>query len=127
MTIERLAEAPLILYDARFGWADPTRRQLAERAQRAGVTLEPEIEVEYVEAALDLAARGLGDTIGTRRVALGRGFARRLHNVDFDPPVVDTFAFVTRRNAHLSPATRAFMELAAKRMEALGQRSPGAD
>ena len=72
MTIERLAEAPLILYDARFGWADPTRRQLAERAQRAGVTLEPEIEVEYVEAALDLAARGLGDTIGTRRIALGR-------------------------------------------------------
>jgi DNA-binding transcriptional LysR family regulator len=77
------------------------------------------IEVEYVEAALDLAARGLGDTIGTRRVALGRGFARRLHTVGFDPPVVDTFAFITRRNAHLSPATRAFMTLAAKRMEAL--------
>jgi len=127
MTIERLADAPLILYDARFGWADPTRRQLAERAQRAGVTLEPEIEVEYVEAALDLAARGLGDTIGTRRIALGRGFARRLHSVGFDPPVVDTFAFVTRRNAHLSPATRAFMQLAAKRMEALGRRGLAAD
>jgi DNA-binding transcriptional LysR family regulator len=119
MTIRRLSEAPLILYDARFGWDDPTRRQLAERAQRAGVTIEPVIEVEYVEAALDLAARGLGDTIGTRRVALGRGFARRLHTVGFDPPVVDTFAFITRRNAHLSPATRAFMTLAAKRMEAL--------
>ena len=72
MTIERLAQAPLILYDARFGWDDPTRRQLAERAQRAGVTIEPVIEVEYVEAALDLALRGLGDTIGTRRVALRR-------------------------------------------------------
>ena len=78
MTIERLAEAPLILYDARFGWDDPTRRQLAERAQRAGVTIEPVIEVEYVEAALDLALRGLGDTIGTGRVALGRGMSRRL-------------------------------------------------
>jgi DNA-binding transcriptional LysR family regulator len=119
MTIERLAEAPLILYDARFGWDDPTRRQLADRAQRAGVTIEPQIEVEYVEAALDLALRGLGDTVGTRRVALGRSFARRLHHVGFDPPVIDTFAFITRRNAHLSPATRAFMELAAKRMEAL--------
>jgi DNA-binding transcriptional LysR family regulator len=127
MTIERLAAAPLILYDARFGWADPTRRQLAERAQRAGVTLEPVIEVEYVEAALDLAARGLGDTIGTRRVGLGRGFARRLHSVGFDPPVVDTFAFVTRRNAHLSPATRAFMEIAGKRLEALDRRGPNAD
>jgi DNA-binding transcriptional LysR family regulator len=119
MTIERLAEAPLILYDARFGWDDPTRRQLADRAQRAGVSIEPQIEVEYVEAALDLALRGLGDTIGTRRIALRRGFTKRLHAVPFDPPVVDTFAFITRRNAHLSPATRAFMELAAKRMEAL--------
>jgi DNA-binding transcriptional LysR family regulator len=119
MTIERLAEAPLILYDARFGWDDPTRRQLADRAQRAGVTIEPQIEVEYVEAALDLALRGLGDTIGTRRIALRRGFMKQLHAVPFDPPVVDTFAFITRRNAHLSPATRAFMELAAKRMEAL--------
>jgi DNA-binding transcriptional LysR family regulator len=118
MTIERLAEAPLILYDARFGRDDPTRRQLAERAQRAGVTIEPQIEVEYVGAALDLVLRGLGDTVGTRRVALGRT-SPRLHTVGFDPPVVDTFAFITRRNAHLSPATRAFMELAAKRMEAL--------
>src|SRR4051795_4779387 len=127
MTIERLARAPLILYDARFGWADPTRRQLAERAQRAGVTLEPEIEVEYVEAALDLAARGLGDTVGTRQVALGRTFARRLHSTTFDPPVIDTFAFITRRNAHLSPATRAFMALAARRMERLGRRGSAAD
>jgi DNA-binding transcriptional LysR family regulator len=119
MTIERLAEAPLILYDARFGWDDPTRRQLAERAQRAGVTIEPVIEVEYVEAALDLALRGLGDTIGTRRVAFRPNFRQRLHHVGFDPPVVDTFAFITRRNAHLSPATRAFMQLASKRLEAL--------
>jgi DNA-binding transcriptional LysR family regulator len=119
VTIERLAEAPLILYDARFGWDDPTRRQLAERAQRAGVTIEPVIEVEYAEAALDLAARGLGDTYGTRRVAYRRGFRESLHSVSFDPPVVDTFAFITRRNALLSPATRAFMELASKRMEAL--------
>lgn len=121
MTIERLADAPLILYDARFGWADPTRRQLAERAQRAGVTIEPDIEVEYLEAALDLAARGLGDTLAARKITLGRGFARRLKSVGFDPPLVDTFAFITRRNAHLSPATRAFMALAEKRIQALGR------
>lgn len=121
MTIERLADAPLILYDARFGWADPTRRQLAERAQRAGVTIEPQIEVEYLEAALDLAARGLGDTLAARKIALGRGFGRRLKSVGFDPPLVDTFAFITRRNAHLSPATRAFMALAEKRIQALGR------
>ena len=71
MTIERLAEVPLILYDARFG-GRPDAPPAAERAQRAGVKLEPEIEVEYIEAALDLAARGLGDTIAARTIALAR-------------------------------------------------------
>src|SRR5829696_3195328 len=66
MTIERLAAAPLILYDARWAAQDPTRRSLRERAQRAGVRLEPLIEVEYMTAALDLAARGLGDTVSLR-------------------------------------------------------------
>src|SRR5919199_1764856 len=56
MTAERLAAAPLILYDARWGADDPTRRQLRERAQEAGVQLEPQIEVEYQTAALELAA-----------------------------------------------------------------------
>ena len=36
MTIERLAEAPLILYDARWAAQDPARRQLRERAQLRG-------------------------------------------------------------------------------------------
>jgi LysR family transcriptional regulator, cyn operon transcriptional activator len=110
---------PLILYDARFGWNDPTRRQLLDRAQRAGLTLEPQIEVEYVATALDLAVRGLGDTIGARGITLGRAWARRLQGVGFDPPLYDTFAFITRRNAPVSPATRAFMELAARRIELL--------
>jgi DNA-binding transcriptional LysR family regulator len=119
MTIERLVTRPLILYDARFGWSDPTRRQLLDRAQRAGLTLEPQIEVEYVATALDLAVRGLGDTIGARGITLGRAWARRLQGVGFDPPLYDTFAFITRRNAPVSPATRAFMELAARRIELL--------
>ena len=125
MTIEKLSESPLILYDARFGWDDPTRRQLLERAQRAGVKLEPQIEVEYVEAAFDLAARGLGDTIGAKILAVGRGFARRLHSVPFDPPLYDTFAFITRRDAHVSPATRAFMAIAELRLQALERRREG--
>lgn len=125
MTIERLAETELVLYDARFGWSDPTRRQLLDRAQRAGVKLEPDIEVEYVAAALDIAARGLADTIGTQTMTLGRGFTRRLHSVPFDPPLYDTFAFITRRDAHVSPATRAFMAIADKRLQALGRRREG--
>jgi DNA-binding transcriptional LysR family regulator len=123
ITIEELAAAPLILFDARWGPVDPMRRQLTERAQKAGVRIEPQIEVEYLTAALDLAARGLGDTIADPGVLVTRGFARKLTSVSFDPPLYDTFAFITRRNAHLSPATRAFMELAEKRVAAMGSGS----
>ena len=120
VTIEKLARAPLILYDARWAAQDPVRVQLRERAQTAGVRLEPLIEVEYMSAALDLAARGLGDTVSPRSLLSGRSAFRRLGTVSFDPPIVETFAFITRRNAHLSPATRAFMAMAERRVEALG-------
>jgi DNA-binding transcriptional LysR family regulator len=123
VTIEALAAAPLILYDARWGAVDPMRRQLNERAQRAGVRLEPQIEVEYMTAALDLAARRLGDTIASPSVLATRGFSRSLSSVSLDPPLYDTYAFVTRRNAHLSPATRVFLELAERRLEAMGSGS----
>src|SRR5436305_3184413 len=45
LTIERLAAAPLILYDARWAAQDPIRRQLRELAQRAGAVMEPPIAV----------------------------------------------------------------------------------
>jgi DNA-binding transcriptional LysR family regulator len=122
MTIERLADAPLILFDARFGADDPMRTQLRERAQSAGVKIEPQIEVEYVTAALELAARGLGDTVTSQQMIRSRGLARKLGGVPFEPPLYDTFAFITRRNAHLSPATREFMRIAKKRVEALRLR-----
>jgi LysR family cyn operon transcriptional activator len=122
MTIERLAAAPLILYDARWGTDDPMRRQLRERGQEAGVRIEPTIEVEYLTAALDLAARGVGDTVSPMSVLTSRGYSRRLSAVAFDPPLYETFAFITRRQAHLSPATRAFMEIADRRVQALQKR-----
>jgi LysR family cyn operon transcriptional activator len=122
MTIERLAGAPLILYDARWGSEDPLRRQLRERAQRAGVKIEPVIEVEYMTAALDLAVRGLGDTVADRAIVDARGLGRRLSTVPFDPPLYENFAFITRRDAHLSPATRAFMEVAERRVARLARR-----
>jgi DNA-binding transcriptional LysR family regulator len=122
ITIERLAAAPLILYDARWGADDPTRRQLRERAQQAGVQLEPDIEVEYVTAALELAARGLGDTIAPRSIVITRGYGRKLFGTSFDPPLQETFAFIRRRNAPLSPAVREFIRLAERRVAALQKR-----
>ena len=81
VTIERLAAAPLILYDAHYGWSDPTRRQLQERAQRAGVQLEPVIEIEDMDAALELAVSGLGDTIAPKAALEHRPSFRRLGRV----------------------------------------------
>jgi DNA-binding transcriptional LysR family regulator len=120
MTIADIAAAPLILYDARWGAVDPLRRQLAERAQEAGVRLEPQIEVEYMTAALELTARGLGDTIAEPTVIVTRGYSQLLHSVSLDPPLFDTFAFVMRRNARLSPATRALMDVLERRIVARG-------
>jgi DNA-binding transcriptional LysR family regulator len=112
LTIERLAQAALVLPEARWGDEDPTRRQLAERAQRAGVTLRPRIEVQHVVAALELAARGVADTLVTRALLGALGYGDRLATVSLDPPLHETFAFIRRRNARPSPATRALMTLA---------------
>lgn len=112
VTIEQLAHASLILYDAHYGWKEPTRRQLAERAQMAGVRLEPMIEVEQVESALSLVARGIGDTIASRAVTLSPVCPSTVGTVSFDPPLYDTIAFVQRESAVLSPATQEIARLA---------------
>lgn len=121
-TIADVARASLILYDARWGTSDPSRRQLAERAQQAGVTLEPDIEVEFLTAALDLAALGLGDTVAAGSVVEARGYTRKLGYVSLDPPLYNTFAFITRRNASPSPAVRALMEIAERQIRQLERR-----
>jgi DNA-binding transcriptional LysR family regulator len=121
ITIERLAESPLILYDAHYGWSDPTRRQLRERAQQAGVQLKPVIEIEDMEAALELAASGLGDTVAPRAALTHRRRFRSLGSVSFAEPLYDTFAFIARRGAPVSPAARAFLELAERRLTEFGE------
>lgn len=127
IAVERLADAPLILYDARWGWEDPTRRALLDRAQRAGVRLEPAIEVEEVVNALDLAARGLGDTVISASISLRRGaLPSALSYVSFDPPLHETFAFITRRDAVLSPATRELIVLAERQLADMAARRASA-
>jgi DNA-binding transcriptional LysR family regulator len=123
ITVERLAELPLVLYDAAYGSADPTRRQLAERAQRAGVALRPVVEVEDMDAALQIVMRGLGVTVIARAVLKqGRGL-RSLPRATFADPMWETFAFIARRDAPVSPATRVIVELLERRLERMGEMS----
>lgn len=122
MTVERLSRVPLIFYDAKYGWEDPTRRQLYERAQRAGVSLEPVVELESVQAAVQLAGRGVGDTVVSRAIATGSRFPRTLKLAPFEPALRDTFAVVTRRDAHLSPAVRELLGLAEREMARFAER-----
>ncbi len=121
VTIRDLAGAPLILTDTSYGLEDPTRRQLFELAQREGVTIEPQIDVEDVETAIELAARGLGDVLIARGIllSLGRRVPKKLGWVPFAEPIYDTFAFINRRGARLSPAAREFMALAEEGMVAM--------
>jgi DNA-binding transcriptional LysR family regulator len=96
VSVEDLTTAPLILYDTGAGFADPTRRQLATRAQETGVALVPRFDVEHPESALQLAARGLGDTIAARAITRNPGFPAGLGSAPFADPLYDSFALITR-------------------------------
>jgi len=119
MTIQRLADADLVLPEARWGDDDPTRRQLTERAQRGGLSATPRIEVQHAIAALQLAARGVAGTIVTRAVLESLGHSDRLGTAPLDPPLHESFAFIRRRNARPSPATRTLMTLTEQHLTAL--------
>ena len=112
VTIEELAAAKLVLYDAHLGWTDPTRRQVAEQAQRAGLRITPIIEVEQVTSALRLVAQGLGDTIVSGAVARAPGFPTQLVLVPFAVPLYDAIAIVQRKSSPPSPATQRLLQLA---------------
>lgn len=110
--IEELASADLILYDAHAGWMDPTRRQLAARAQMRGLTLTPRIEVEQADAALELVAAGAGSSFFSRAFATSGSPPAHVRFLPFEEPLHDVVALIQRDNAVLSPATRELARLA---------------
>jgi DNA-binding transcriptional LysR family regulator len=125
MTFAGLTEAPLVLYDAHYGWNDPTRRQLAALAAADGVRLAASIEVENVEAALDLVARGLGDTMVSGAVATSAGFPAGVGTVSFATPFHDTVALLRRERQALSPVTQRLAEMATAMLLRRGTSSAG--
>jgi DNA-binding transcriptional LysR family regulator len=100
-TIERLAQTPLVFYDAESAERDPIRRQLAERAQALGLRLQPKVEVEMKDIALRLVATGAGDTYLPSAYTRAPYFPPGVHTCSFSPALYDTFAIVTRPGARL--------------------------
>jgi DNA-binding transcriptional LysR family regulator len=105
-TIEQLASATLIFYDAESADSDPIRRLLTERAQAHGLRLRPRVDVEMAELALDLVARGVGDTYLPVSYTHAPYYPTGLTTAPFAPALYNTFAIVTRPAARLAPGTR---------------------
>lgn len=122
-TMPDVASAPMILYDAHFGDADPARRQLAARARLAGVAVDPVIEVEHLTSALALVSAGVGDTLTCRAATASAIFPAGLHVTSFAEPMYDTVALVVRSGHTLSPATQELARLA-QRTLLTHQRGP---
>lgn len=108
--VERLHDRPLVLFDARSGNADPTRAQLLDRCQAAGIELQPSVEVEMPSTALSLVASGVADTVMSLPLARRLGQPCPPH-VSLDPPLFERFAVVARRGTQLGAGVRAMLDL----------------
>jgi DNA-binding transcriptional LysR family regulator len=115
-TLEEFATAPLVLYEVQYADYDPTRRQLAARAQASGTRLEAHFEVEHLDTALQLASTGLANTYVPRAVTRSAGFPDNLHTCSFEPRMYDTFAIITRRGTRVSPQMKEFLRLVTAHM-----------
>jgi DNA-binding transcriptional LysR family regulator len=121
VTAAQLAEAPLVLSEVSWGNADSTRRQLARMVQSVGRTLAPRAEVEDIDTALELAARGLGDTVTGRGLLyrLGERVPPNLRWTSLRPRVYDEFAVIHRRGSDPSPAVRILVETSVAHMRSV--------
>jgi DNA-binding transcriptional LysR family regulator len=118
-TIEQLAATPLVFYDAESADKDPIRRQLAERAQALGVVLQPKVEVELKDIALQLVASGLGDTYLPSAYTRAPYYPKGLSTSSFAPALYDTFAIITRPGARLSRGVRELLTAVEAHMHAV--------
>jgi LysR family transcriptional regulator, cyn operon transcriptional activator len=122
VSIQDLARRPLVLPDSSWSDVDPMRRQLSERAQALGYPLIPDIEVETGVAALSIAASGVAGAVASLPVAEALGYTKKLTWASLDPPLIETFAVITRDPTNLSPATEAMIELTSQHMRMLHQQ-----
>ena len=121
VTAKALAAADLVLPEATWRTQDSTRVALNRFVQEVGLSLRTRIEVEDVETAVELVARGLADSVVQRAVLdeLGPRLAPDVGWVPLRPRLYDTIAVVHRKDAVLSPGARLVTQLAVARIRAV--------
>lgn len=127
VTARALAAAELVLPETTWRTQDSTRVALNRFVQEAGRSLSTRIEVEDVETAVELVARGLADSVVQRAVLaeLGPRLAPDVGWVSLRPRLYDTIAVVHRRDAVLSAGARLVTDLAVDRIRAVTEAVHG--
>lgn len=127
VTPKGLSEASLVLPETTWRTQDSTRLALNRFVQQAGRALQTRIEVEDVETAVELVARGLADSVVQRGVLseLGPRLAPDVGCVSLRPRLYDSIAVVHRRDAVLSPGAKLVTDLAVERIRAVTEPVAG--
>ena len=118
ITPKALAAADLVLPEATWRTQDSTRVALNRFVQEAGRALHTRVEVEDVETAVELVARGFADSVVQHAVLaeLGPRLAPDVGAVSLRPRLYDTIAVVHRKDAILSPGAQLVIDLAVRRI-----------
>lgn len=107
--IARLAQQDLVMPETLWGDTDPTRHRLLLQAQQKGLAVMPTVEVESPSSAIELAARGVADTITTYSLLHHHDARDTLHWCSLDPPMFEHFGFIRRKGADPTPAAQALV------------------
>jgi len=123
VTPHRLSLATLVMPDTTWQAEDPTRMTLRALLHETGRNPPSRIEVEDIETAVELVARGYADTVipqGAAAQLLPR-LAPTAGFVSLRPRTYDTYAIVHRADAILSPGAELMIELATARIRAVAE------
>ena len=123
VTAARLARSSMVMAETTWRAVDSTRIVLRRMLHETGVNPQTRIEVEDVETAVELVARGLADTViplGAAQQLVPR-LAPDAGWTSLRPRTYDSMAIVHRTGATLSPAARLMIRLATQRIREVAE------
>jgi DNA-binding transcriptional LysR family regulator len=129
VTATRLGRASLVMAETTWRSVDSTRIVLRQMLHETGINPQTRVEVEDVETAVELVARGLVDTViplGAARQLVPR-LAPDASWASLRPRTYDSMAIVHRTAATLSPAARLMIRLATQRIREVAEPTGPAD